>query len=727
MNARAACALTALGAVLLLSACALLERSGTPSGQSGPAKEGAAASATRPGTEATQLQPEGLSVTANRGELAQTQPLSAPGIYPGTGVFIKPPPPPAPPVEVTPVGDVTLNFADADIREVARSILGDILKVNYLIDPAVQGTITVQTSRPLPRSALLATLEKILRLAGAALIGSDHVYEIVPLEKAPRETARLEVGTERARREPGFSIRVVPLEFASAAEMQKILEPLLPAGGILRVDEARNLLILGGTRRELDAWLETVEVFDVDWLKGMSFGVFPLQFTDPKTLAEELKTILTQDPSSPLAGVLRFVPIERLNALLVISPRPAYVEQAQSWVERLDRGGDGTERRLYVYYVQNGRAANLAAVLSEIFIPEAAPGRPPEARLAPGLQPVEIRPVTGTETAQGPEAGAAAQPEGALTRAPVAPEAGEVFTLRGEGQIRIIPDEATNALVILARPADYRMIKAALEKLDIVPLQVLIEATIAEVTLTDELKYGLQWFFRAGESEFTLSEVATGAVAQIFPGFSYLLGGTDVRTALNALASVTDVKVISSPQVMVLDNQTSTLQVGDTVPVATQSAVSVIDPEAPIVNTIEFRDTGVILTVTPRVNAGGLVIMEIDQEVSDVVATTTSGIDSPTFQRRSITSTVAIQSGESVALGGLIRDSQSSTESGVPILSDIPILGALFRSTDAETKRTELLVLITPRVVGSLEEARAVTEELRGRLKTVVPLGRRIE
>ena len=715
-----------VGAAVLPSACAVFEPAAAPNGQIERTKAGSAPAAT--GAES------GPAAVGEAGPKAAPGPIE-PRLYPGTGVFIKPPAPRGPPVEVTPVGDVILNFVDANIREVVRSILGDTLKANYVIDAAVQGTITVQTSRPLPRSALLPTLENILGLTGAALVLADDVYKIVPLEKAPRETRMLDTGAARLRRGPGFGIQIVPLKFISAVEMQKILEPLAPKGSVLRVDEARNLLILGTTRQGLGILLETVEIFDVDWLSGMSFGLFPLQFTEPETLAQDLRKILREDEKAPLAGLIRFVPIERLNAILVISPQAAYVKKAQAWIERLDQSVDGTERRLFVYYVQNGRATDLAAVLSEVFTGERPAEARPAVRLAPGLEAVEIVPERAPPGGQAPTPGgtrAARQAERPLRAglAGAAPEAGEAITVPGGREIRIIADEANNALLILATPADYRMVKAALDKLDIVPLQVLIEATIAEVTLNDELKYGLQYFFKpGGGTTITLSEVATGAVASTFPGFSVLtsIAGGDVRLVLDALETVTEVKVISSPQLMVLDNHTATLQVGDTVPIATQSAVSVTDPAAPIVNTIEFRDTGVILRVTPRVNAGGLVIMEIEQEVSDVVATVTSGIDSPTIQQRKIATTVAIQSGETVALGGLIRDTDSTIETGIPILSRIPILGALFGSTDTFTKRTELLILITPRVVGSLQDARAVTEELRRRLRAIIPLRRKIE
>ena len=455
---------------------------------------------------------------------------------------------------------------------------------------------------------------------------------------------------------------------------------------------------------------------------------------------------------NPLAGVVRFAPIERLNAVLVISPQPAYLEQAQTWVERLDRGEDTDAPRIYVYHVENGRAEDLAVVLGQLFEsgPVVAQSRP-EPALAPGLSPAALRqsavtPQLAPQPGQAAGTTTGAADTAAESRPPRRPTPGaapgrRVTAALGEAvaelsrsaeRPRIIADDVNNALVIMATPAQYRMIRATLKQLDIVPLQVLIEATIAEVSLTDDLRYGLQWFFNdansfgEGTSQYTLSTMATGEVLPFFPGFNYFFIDTDIQVTLNALKEVTDLKVISSPQLMVLDNQTATLQVGDQVPIATQSAVSVTDPEAPIVNSIQFRDTGVILEVTPRVNASGLVVMDILQEVSDVVATDTSAIDSPTIQQRKIKTTVAVHSGQTIALGGLIRDIHVVGTTGVPLLSEIPYLGNLFKTTSDLTDRTELLVLITPRVVRDRNEAAAVTDELRKRLRALSPLERKI-
>jgi general secretion pathway protein D len=279
--------------------------------------------------------------------------------------------------------------------------------------------------------------------------------------------------------------------------------------------------------------------------------------------------------------------------------------------------------------------------------------------------------------------------------------------------IKIVADEINNALVILSNENEYRMIEAALQRLDIVPLQVLIEATIAEVTLNDQLRYGLQWFFSAGSSDLSFTPNETGVIAPVFPGFNYVFSNVDARVVLNALSDVTDVNVLSAPQLVVLDNRTARLSVGDQVPIPLRSSVSTIDPNAPIINDIDYRDTGVILRITPRVNAGGLVNLNIAQEVSDVTRTVSSNIDAPTIQQRTIQSTVAVHDGDSVALGGLIRDIRSNGATGIPVLSNIPILGNLFKTTTEQQRRTELLILITPRVIGSRAQAQAVTEELR--------------
>lgn len=634
--------------------------------------------------------------------------------------------------------NVTLNFVDAEVTEVLRSILGNTLKLNYSIDPKVKGQVTVQTSRPIPISDVLPALESVLRSHGVAIVESSGLYQAVPAGVAVRGNVAPHLGGTPRR---GYGVQIMPLKHAAADDMARILEPFAQKGAVMRSDSVRNLLLVAGTTPERRNMAEIVEIFDVDWFSGMSMALVPLRFSDAKAVADDLMKVFGGEEGK-LPGGLRVLPIERMNAVLAVGPNATYVNRAKQWIDKLDVGSPTQDRRLYVYHVQNGEAADLAAVLGDIFgvVPEQRPKRA-EGRIAPGLEPARLtspaaatapatsqpqpRPQTGlaqrrTErTAQltGRARTAERRPTGARRAG-----AGKQAAPDAMAGLRIIPHETNNALVILATPSQYREVESALKRLDIVPLQVVIEATIAEVELNDALKYGVQYFFDTGNTEITLTDLASGAVSPVFPGFSVLgfTNSQNIRGVLNALDTVSNVKLISSPQLLVLDNRTAEILVGDQVPVATQSAVSPITPDAPIVNNIEFRDTGVLLRVTPHVNASGLVHMEIEQEVSDVRETTTSGIDSPTIRQRRVKSTVAIQSGETVAMGGLIRNGRTNKTQGLPLLSRIPIFGALFGGHEDITERNELLVLITPRVIRNQEQAREITRELRKRIDGLI-------
>lgn len=683
-------------------------------------------------------------------------PLPGPEIYPGRGVSLQTQAA-QPPVAIAEGGDVVLNFVNTEVREFVDTVLGKLLGVGYVIDPRVQGTVTLQTARPVPRSSVIGVIEDVLAMNGAALVQSGDVYKVIPLETAVSAPAILSSGAAPVRLDRGFSLHVIPLRYASATALREVVEPFIPPGRVLRVDADRNLFIFAGTGPEAADFTELVTIFDLDWMAGKSFGLFPLKFADPKDVATELAHVFGKGAAGLPAGIVDIVPIDRLSAVLVIAPQEALLREARTWVERLDRGVETDRRQLFVYYVQNGRATELADALGQAFaitaVATAAADSGP--RLAPGLTPIELSQPQATtvqesstsadtsspadfaspQTQYLAERGAGGLPVLGIG-APGSPGVG------AEDTLRIVADARNNALLVYATPDEYRMIDAALKKLDIVPLQVLIEATIAEVTLNDSLKYGLEWFFDIGNSTLTFntSETSTptptpNLILSQFPGFSYIFASEDVKIVLNALTQITDVKVISSPQLMVLDNEPARLQVGDQVPVAVRTSQSTdVTTDAPIVSEIEYRDTGVILDIIPRVNASGLVVLDIIQEVSDVVptvvtanTTTATQAQTPTISQRRIASTVAINSGETVALGGLIRDSATNSVTGVPLLSEIPLLGNLFKTTTDTTRRTELLVLLTPRVVRDRHDARAVTDELRQRLRGLVPLTEKIQ
>ncbi len=609
-------------------------------------------------------------------------------------------------------GEITLNFQQMEIAEVVKIILGEILGANYVLDPNVSGTVSLQTSRPLSRAALLPTLETLLQVNGAVLVKSQNFYEIVPIDAASSGALvpRLNPVAQR-----GYQLLVIPLRYIGAAELQKIVEPLKPVKGLLQVDEARNLLLVAGTQAELDNIRETVRVFDVDQLRGMSVGLFRLQVVDAKVVLKELEAIFGDAASGPLAGMVKFLPIERLNALLVITPQPKYLNDARDWVERLDRAEGGQGVSMHVYHVQNGKAEHMAEILTQLF-----EGRP-QADEENGVRQGQ---------AQAP-APATAQGEALPGREPLLLGPGGQGTSLDVGQVSIIADDETNTLLVMATPNDYQKVMQAIKRLDVLALQVLVEATIVEVNLEDELRYGLQWFFKSGLGDKT----ARGVLGQ-FPlvtpsGLSptssiNVFDAAGTRVLLDLLAADSKINVVSSPTLMVLDNQTATIRVGDQVPVRTSETTNTSgvinqpnDPSALVTSTIQYRDTGVLLEVKPRVNNGGLITLEITQEVNDVSATATSGIDSPTINQRRITTNVAIQSGETLVLGGLIKENNSRDNEGIPYLRHVPVLGWLFGSQGKSTSRTELVVMLTPTAVTSLDEARDVTQEYRNKLKGV--------
>lgn len=638
-------------------------------------------------------------------------------MFKGTGVFVNPRPP-------TPSGgpgpqEASLNFEALDVREVAKVILGDYLKETYTVHPAVSGTVTFRTIRPIGIKDLLPTLEMLLRQNGAAVVMEDGVYKILPVGQV-RGSVSPQLGTTNAPLPQGFSVLVVPLKFVSAREMAKLLEPFA-ADNTVRVDEVRNLVVMAGSQRELRHLIDTVELFDVDWLSGYSVGLFPIKSADVKTLVQDLDRVFGAGAQSPLAGVVRVIPIERLNALLVVTTQPRYLDIARSWVERLDQvGATSGGTRFFVYQVRNGKAENLATLLSDLFSARRTTTTAPS--LAPGQRPTELRsapfgqqqptPTTTTTTATAPASATFQIPGGGISG-------------QTSSEVRVIADKDTNSLLILATPADYDVIESAIRKLDVIPRQVLVEVTLAEVLLDDRYSFGIGWFFTGKDG---VAGRLAGGLLPTTPGGSAAVGDDpgvlsiiqraasgDVRAALTALGSYGKAQVLASPHVMVLDNQKAQIKVGDRISVQTQSQTGVSTGSG-VLNSFQYLETGILLAVTPRINSGGLVTLEVNQEVSVPASDATAANPNPTVNSRSAQTTVVVASGESVVLGGLIREDNGRTSSGIPLLSKIPILGAAFGTQGFRTTRTELVLVITPRIVSDTTQARDVTEEFRRKL-----------
>lgn len=598
-------------------------------------------------------------------------------------------------------GNIVVKLVDVPTADAVQQILGDTLGLNYVIEGEASGSVTIQTARPVDQRSLIQMLAGALASNELVLINEGGFYRIAPASAAATASRVVAYGANSSDLRVGPGVQVVPLQHISAMEMEKILRPIASEGAIARVDTARNLLILKEDSRNIVSMLEMVDLFDVDYMAGMSFAVLPVKNTSASLLVRELEQLFGATSGSPMAGVVRFIPIERLNSVLAISAQPHHLDQVQTWMAQLDRTGSMADQSFHVIPLQNRPAKEVAELLQKTLSTTEPASNSGFDTVSPALTPV------ATDSATAPSPSSTVEVVVPAISSPSAKPA------------RILADEANNSLVILASAEEYQLLEQVITLLDVTPNQVMLEATIAEVTLSDDLQFGVTWFLQEGEFGVGFSDLESGAVASLFPGFSLLAQGTDGRAALNAVASVTDVKVLSSPTLMVLDNRTATLQVGDQVPIVTQTSVSTTDPNAPIVNSVELRDTGVILKVTPRVNEGGRVMLDIEQEVSDVIETRTSGIDSPTIQQRKIKTSVAVDNGSTIALGGLIRDKVTDGHSKIPLLGDIPGVGQLFRSTNQRTERTELVVLITPRVVGGLDDARRVTKELTDRMRGV--------
>ncbi len=638
----------------------------------------------------------------------------APRTYPGTGTFVNPKA--APPEAKGGVEEASLNFEGLDVREAAKVILGDYLKESYTVHPGVAGTVTFRTVRPIPRAALLPTLEMLLRQNNAAVVREDGVYKIVPIT-AVRGSVSPQLGGAQKPIPQGYSVVVVPVRYVGAKEMARLLEPFA-ADNTVRVDEVRNLVMIAGNQKEMRHLLDAIELFDVDWLSGFSVGLFPIKSADVKALVADLDKVFGPTGQGPLAGIVRVIPIERLNALLVVTTQPKYLDMAKTWVERLDQlSGTSGGTRFFVYAVRNGKAENLAQLIGELFSSRGA-GAARAPTVAPGLRPTEIRTqgygMTASTTAAAP--------------APAAPAAATSFQIPGagstSGEVRVIADKDTNSLLILATPGDYEIIENALKKLDVVRRQVLVEVFLAEVKLTDDLKFGIEWFIKARNNTSGSLNLGglppTPADITKVPPFSGLqlinFAGGEVRAVLNALGEDGKTQVLASPQIMVLDNEKAEIKVGDRISVQTQSQ-TVTGTTGGLINSFQYLETGILLSVTPRINSGGLVTLDVNQEVSQAdPASITTQNPNPNVATRNAKTSVVVGSGESIVLAGLIRESNGRSTAGVPLLSKIPVLGAAFGTQTISRERTELVLIITPRIVSDSNQAREATEELRKKL-----------
>ena len=692
-------------------------------------------------------------------QLANDQePERKPQFFIGTGQILNPP---SNNFQITgaPAG---LKFEDAPLADVIGLVLREIAKVDYVIHPPINGSVTLSTQGPVSADHAMQLLEAALHANGVAMARDTRGVFHIGRPDALRSVVPGLRQVNSNPLPPGQGAVVIPLKNMGATEMATILRAMAPAEALVRVDTLRNLIVMTGTRPQIEGWLDIINTFDVDLLKGMSVGVFPLKHVSTQDVEKAIRMISGGNMTSParapataattplggnnaanagagaannataipaevgLLGALRILPIENINSILIVTPRASYLEEARRWIEKLDQPGSGMgDLQLFVYPVQNGNAKHLASVLNGLFgggVSAPAANTAPRA-VAPGLQNT-----LGNTQGFGANFGGAAGGFGGNTGGFGAAQQNinantqpGVSTVTLNSGVRVMADEVNNAILVYGSRGEFDKIQNALKRLDVPPTQVLIEASIIEVTLNDELKYGLQWVFndktRGGLSgSGVISNVAGGVLGGAASGFSYTLKNPlgDVRGVINALADKSLVNVISSPSLMVMDNHTASIAVGTQQPI--RSSETFIGGSNNVTTAIQYKDTGVTLSVTPSVNAGNMVTMQINQAVTDV-GTEDATTGQRSFLQRQFNSKVAVRSGETLVLGGLIRDNSTSGKQGIPLLQDIPVLGKLFGANSKNVARTELLVVITPRVVRNDVDLIAIGQEMRDRMK----------
>jgi general secretion pathway protein D len=659
------------------------------------------------------------------------------------------PPPAAPGEEAVPRGadSYDLNFQNADINAVTKVLLGDILKVTYSVDPRVQGTLSLSSGRPVPKSAILTLYESAAKIVNANVVREGGIYKVVPIGEA---LGNGEV--DQANLTPGYGISVLPLRYVSAKTVLQALDSFAAKPGTVRVDQTRNILLVQGASTERASAIEAALALDVDWMKNQSVGVFPVRNASPDTIIKELNEVFDANKEGSASGIVRFQAINRLNAVLAISQSEKHIRDVRNWIARLDRA-DYDNTTVRVYKLRYGNAKQVAAILRDVFTGQggglSSVGNADLSQLTPGST-LQRGTSTGTQTGGTGTSGGtgmstgvpsmfnqpgdnSGQPGRTDQNQPGGRRTTDIAGLSTSSaqsgpapfpNVRITADVANNSLLIYASRDQYKMVERAIFELDKAPLQVAIDVTVAEVSLKNELQYGVQYYLNtvcASNAKYCGGSIGFSAsrlVRPTFPGANIVLGNAkDPAVVISALKTITDVKVLSAPALVVLDNQQAVLQVGDEVPIITRQATDTVVAGAPVVNSVDRRNTGVILKVTPRVNSNGVVNLDVSQEVSQVASNDPNL--GPTISQRLVQSTVAVTSGQTVLLGGLISSKNNLTRNGVPILMDIKALGDLFAQTDKSLDRTELIIFIRPQIIRNSVDAQLVAEELRSKLGTL--------
>lgn len=645
---------------------------------------------------------------------------------------------------------IVLNFDNADVPSVVRT-LAQLLGINYILAPTVgPGRVTIFASGKFAKEELFPILETLLEVNNLTITKTGLLYQIGPLAEARQRPLEAYVGREAVASGDKVIVQAIPLKYLPASAMEGVLKPLISKTGAFLPVPGTNSLVVVDLASNVEKLLKVIGLLDVDTFDRIQVKLYPIKHADAEELATELENLFAQlGYGKTTREPLRFLPISRLGVILVVNAFAELGPSVERWIQTLDQPATQVDQGIFVYYVENAKATTLANILSQLYqrgAPEARPAALPSAPPPPGVPGVPLVPGAPpaptlpsapaappasrrqeTRAPAPPPAGYPGAP-GAPARAPAAPRPAAAPA----GEIRIFADEATNALIIAAPPKQYPAILETIKKLDIPKRQVLIETMVAELTLDDSTQFGLEYSLRTtgrvtvGGREFFVTSTPTANFGTLFTPQPSLLGFTSVITAtdqflalIRALAEYNRINVLSSPNILTTDNKTALINIGDSIPLLTSqtSTAQTTGGLQNITQTIQYQDTGIILTVTPHINDKRMVVIDLRQEISNAIPNTVGGTNSPIIQKRTAETSVVVADGQTVLIGGLITEESSRTRTGIPLLAKIPILGYLFGSTRDAVKKRELILLITPRVIGDPNDAREITNQFEQRVK----------
>lgn len=629
---------------------------------------------------------------------------------------------------------MALRFDNADIYDVIQVVLGEILKVDYVVEPAVQGRVTLRSTSAVQTADLVGVLETALAQVGVSLVKSGSTYKVMRDVQAAREPL-----PSKGAGDSTLVMRVIPLRFVQAAQVAATLKPFASAGGAIVPDPTNKYLLVVDRNAVVDRLAGLAETLDNEFLRDIHVRLLRPQHADPADLGKELDALIKTSglfnlPNTDATKAF-ILPVPRLGAVMVASASPALLQAVDKWFAMLDAVPDkDADAMVHVYPVANGSAAHLADILQQVITGQASSSG--------GAQSTTARPAAANAQTASMNPGAAQTAQatqnpsfginttanaagGTISRGnvPAAGGAGTGSTNGFAGSVSIIADEITNTIIVKASASDFKRVQSVLRKIDTQPRQVLIQVVVAEVTLNDTLQYGVEWWLnstvtnngkswaaKAGLEGLIKAPTAPGVVSGVGSGFNYAIfnGSSQVIGLLNLLGQDTKVNLLSAPHVLATDGKVARVEIGNDEPIVTQTVQSpgTLTSNLTTSNSVQYRPTGIILEVKPSISANGLITLSIAQEVSSrAAAVSVGGSEYPSFSKRRVSTDVSVHDGKTLLIAGLIEDKGDNTSVGLPTLKDIPLFGALFGTNKKVNNKTELLITITPHVVNSAQDA----------------------